>query len=131
MARLEQTLDGKELPKNVALYRDENTGALEVRFWRLYPMLLFMIPFMCVWTYFSVGKMYVEPFLTGQPIRDALFGIPFVLGALFFCNRSGCRYDLIHQIKRHINPKAVLHFVYRPTKALRRRLLGISRIRLL
>ena len=84
MTRLEQTLDGKELPKNVALYRDENTGALEVRFWRFQPMLLFMIPFMCVWTYFSVGKMYVEPFLAGQPIRNASFGIPFVLGALFF-----------------------------------------------
>ena len=84
MTRLEQALDGKELPKNVALYRDENTGALEVRFWRFQPMLLFMIPFMCVWTYFTVGKMYVEPFLAGQPIRNAFFGIPFVLGALFF-----------------------------------------------
>lgn len=84
MTRLERALDGKELPKNVTLYHDENTGALEVRFWRLYPLLLFMIPFMCVWTYFTVGKMYVEPFLAGQPIRNAAFGIPFVLGALFF-----------------------------------------------
>ena len=30
MTRLERTLDGKELPKNVVLYRDENTGALAI-----------------------------------------------------------------------------------------------------
>lgn len=83
MTRLEQTLDGKLLPEYVRLYRDEDTGAMEVRYWRFQPMILPMVPFVCVWTYMTVGKVYIEPLMEGLPITNGLSGVPFVLGALY------------------------------------------------
>ncbi len=86
MTRMDMTLDGRELPKHLELYRDEDTGAMEIRFWKFQPVLLFMIPFMCVWTWGSVGQIYVKPLMAGKPLTpEMLFGgIPFVAGAIFF-----------------------------------------------
>jgi len=53
------------MAENVRTCDGRMIRAMEVRYWRFQPMLFFMVPFMCVWTYMSVGKMYVEPFLEG------------------------------------------------------------------
>lgn len=45
----------------------------------------FLVPFMCVWSGFSLGGIYGSQIAEGKfdPIRS-LFGIPFVLGTLLF-----------------------------------------------
>ena len=48
MTRIEQTLDGKQLPRHLKMFRDEDSGRVELRYWRFQPILLFLIPFMLV-----------------------------------------------------------------------------------
>lgn len=83
MTKLDQTLEGKRLPKHLQLYRDEYTGAMEIRFWRFQPTLLFLIPFASVWSGITVGGIYILPLLKGEPIKNVFVGIPFLLGSLF------------------------------------------------
>lgn len=46
---------------------------------------LFLVPFMCVWSGFSLGGIYGSQFMKGQfNLTMSLFGIPFVLGTLLF-----------------------------------------------
>lgn len=45
----------------------------------------FLVPFMCVWSGFSLGGIYGTQFYKGQfDLRTTLFGIPFILGTLLF-----------------------------------------------
>jgi hypothetical protein len=46
-------------------------------------MVLFLVPFLCVWSGFSLGGIYGSQFVQGRfDLFQSLFGIPFVLGTL-------------------------------------------------
>jgi hypothetical protein len=46
---------------------------------------LFLVPFMCVWSGFSIGGIYGSQIIQGRfNLLMSLFGIPFVLGTLLF-----------------------------------------------
>lgn len=46
---------------------------------------LFLVPFMCVWSGFSLGGIYGGQIIAGKfDLFHSLFGIPFVLGTLLF-----------------------------------------------
>jgi len=48
-------------------------------------MALFLVPFMCVWSGFSLGGIYGSQIAKGKfDLHMSLFGIPFLLGTLFF-----------------------------------------------
>ena len=49
------------------------------------PMAFFIVPFMCVWSGFSLGGIYGTQIIKGhfEPIQS-LFGIPFLLGSVIF-----------------------------------------------
>jgi hypothetical protein len=48
------------------------------------PIAFFLVPFMCVWSGFSLGGIYGTQFVQGRfNLLSSLFGIPFVLGTLF------------------------------------------------
>jgi hypothetical protein len=45
----------------------------------------FLVPFMCVWSGFSLGGIYGTQLIKGEfDLLPSLFGIPFVLGTLLF-----------------------------------------------
>jgi hypothetical protein len=45
----------------------------------------FLVPFMCVWSGFSLGGIYGTQFVKGHfNLKMSLFGIPFILGTLLF-----------------------------------------------
>lgn len=49
------------------------------------PIALFLVPFMCVWSGFSLGGIYGTQFVKGEfSLTQSLFGIPFLLGTLLF-----------------------------------------------
>lgn len=46
---------------------------------------IFLVPFMCVWSGFSLGGIYGTQIINGKfNLMMSLFGIPFVLGTLLF-----------------------------------------------
>lgn len=50
-----------------------------------HPMAFFLVPFMCVWSGFSLGGIYGTQIARGQfNLFESLFGIPFLLGTLLF-----------------------------------------------
>ena len=63
----EQTFDGKLLPRHLKMFRDVDSERIELRYWKFEPILLFLIPFMSVWSGMSIFCCYVMPFL--QKIR--------------------------------------------------------------
>ena len=49
------------------------------------PTAFFLVPFMCVWSGFSLGGIYGSQIAAGEfNLLMSLFGIPFVLGTLLF-----------------------------------------------
>ena len=46
----EQTFEGKRLPRHLKMFRDMDSGRIELRYWKFEPILLFLIPFMSVWS---------------------------------------------------------------------------------
>jgi hypothetical protein len=49
------------------------------------PIAFFLVPFMCVWSGFSLGGIYGGQIAKGQfNLGMSLFGIPFILGTLLF-----------------------------------------------
>jgi hypothetical protein len=49
------------------------------------PIAFFLVPFMCVWSGFSLGGIYASQIVSGEfSLLLSLFGIPFVLGTLLF-----------------------------------------------
>lgn len=71
-------------PPGGASLEDNGTG------WRITvstrsPIAFFLVPFMCVWSGFSLGGIYGSQIASGKfDLGTSLFGIPFVLGTLFF-----------------------------------------------
>jgi hypothetical protein len=50
-----------------------------------HPIALFLVPFMCVWSGFSLGGIYGSQLMHGRfNLGMSLFGIPFVVGTLIF-----------------------------------------------
>ena len=72
-------------PKHVGVIRDMNdpSGRVELRYRRFNPVVLFLIPFACVWSGMSLGGIYGS-----QIVKQAfdwklsLFGIPFLIGTV-------------------------------------------------
>ena len=46
MDSTEQTFEGKLLPRHLKMFRDMDSGRIELRYWKFEPILLFLIPFM-------------------------------------------------------------------------------------
>jgi hypothetical protein len=50
-----------------------------------HPIALFLVPFMCVWSGFSLGGIYGGQLVRGRfDLFQSLFGIPFLLGTMLF-----------------------------------------------
>jgi hypothetical protein len=50
-----------------------------------HPMAFFLVPFMCVWSGFSLSGIYGSQIIKRQfNLTTSLFGIPFLLGSLLF-----------------------------------------------
>lgn len=60
-------------------------GGWRIRATTRSPIAFFLVPFMCVWSGFSLGGIYGSQIASGQfnPLIS-LFGIPFILGSLLF-----------------------------------------------
>jgi hypothetical protein len=49
------------------------------------PAAFFIVPFMCVWSGFSLGGIYVTQIISGKfDLVSSLFGIPFLIGTIIF-----------------------------------------------
>jgi hypothetical protein len=71
-------------PPRGAWYRGEFNGFVVGATTR-HPMALFLVPFMCVWSGFSLGGIYGTQIVQGRlNLLMSLFGIPFILGTLLF-----------------------------------------------
>ena len=83
----EQTFEGKLLPRHLKMFRDMDSGRIELRYWKFEPILLFLIPFMSVWSGGAIFGCYVMPFLQQDthPMNylPFLFGIPFLVASIF------------------------------------------------
>ena len=83
----EQTFEGKLLPRHLKMIRDMDSGRIELRYWKFEPILLFLIPFMSVWSGGALFGCYVVPFLQQDthPMNylPFLFGIPFLVASIF------------------------------------------------
>jgi len=73
-----------EHPPKGAWFRRDMTG-FEVGATTRSASAIFLVPFMCVWSGFSLGGIYGTQIVKGQfdPMMS-LFGIPFLLGTLLF-----------------------------------------------
>jgi len=50
-----------------------------------HPIALFLVPFMCVWSGFSLGGLYGSQIISGHfNLVASLFGVPFVAGTVLF-----------------------------------------------
>ena len=71
-------------PPSGAWYRQEMRG------WRIgattrSPIAFFLVPFMCVWSGFSLGGLYGMQIVNGKfDLFMSLFGLPFLIGSLLF-----------------------------------------------
>ena len=83
----EHTFEGKLLPRHLKMLRDMDSGRIELRYWKFEPILLFLIPFMSVWSGGAIFGCYVMPFLThdSHPMNymPLLVGIPFLVASIF------------------------------------------------
>ena len=72
-------------PPRGAWFNDLSPGTFEVGVSTRSAAALFLVPFMCVWSGFSLGGIYGSQFIKGQfDPKLSLFGIPSVLGTLLF-----------------------------------------------
>ena len=83
MDSTEQTFEGKLLPRHLKMFRDMDSGRIELRYWKFEPILLFLIPFMSVWSGGAIFGCYVMPFLQHDTHLPFLFGIPFLVASVF------------------------------------------------
>jgi hypothetical protein len=70
-------------PPRGCWYREEFDG-FAVGATTRHPRAFVLVPFMCVWSGFSLGGIYGSQIVNGKfDLMMSLFGIPFVLGTLF------------------------------------------------
>jgi len=68
-------------PKGTFNIDDWNSTRIGCHFSR--KLLIFLLPFACVWSGVSIGAIYIAPLVKGElELEKALFGIPFLLGAM-------------------------------------------------
>jgi hypothetical protein len=68
-----------------AWLRDSNPRRFEVGVSTRSPIAFFLVPFMCVWSGFSLGGIYGHQIWSRHfDWQQSLFGIPFILGTLLF-----------------------------------------------
>lgn len=80
---VDNTFNRNEPPKGAWIKSDFTTMTLgaTTRSW----FALFLIPFMVVWSGFSLGGIYGTQFASGNfDTLSSLFGIPFILGSIIF-----------------------------------------------
>jgi hypothetical protein len=79
-ALLEQPLN---LPPRHVRIEEHYPGQKTIRYKKISPVVLFLIPFTAVWSGFSMWGLYIQP-LMQDPIDwgRMLFGIPFLLGTI-------------------------------------------------
>jgi len=71
-------------PPRGAWYRPDFNGFVVGATTR-HPIAFFLVPFMCVWSGFSLGGIYGPQIVQGKlNLATSLFGIPFILGTLLF-----------------------------------------------
>jgi hypothetical protein len=76
-------LDLTEPPRGV-WYEEEPDGFLIGATTR-HPMVFFLVPFLCVWSSFSLGGLYGTQIAAGRfDLFSSLVGMPFLLGTLLF-----------------------------------------------
>ena len=83
-SRTAQVLPG-EPSKHVKVIRDPNdiNEKVELRFWKFQPVVLFLIPFACVWIGGAIGGIYGTQIARHSfDLKLSLFGIPFVIASL-------------------------------------------------
>jgi len=72
-------------PPSGAWFREIPPRGFEVGVSTRSPLAFFLVPFMCVWSGFSLGGIYGTQFIKGHfNLGESLFGIPFILGTLLF-----------------------------------------------
>ena len=72
-------------PPNGAWFREMPPRGFEVGASTRSPIAFFLVPFMFVWSGFSLGGIYGTQFVKGHfNLGESLFGIPFILGTLLF-----------------------------------------------
>lgn len=72
-------------PPSGAWFRETSPRAFEVGVSTRSAIAFFLVPFMCVWSGFSLGGIYGSQFTKGHfELGPSLFGIPFILGTLLF-----------------------------------------------
>lgn len=78
------SFDSMSPPKG-AWFREIHPRGFEVGVSTRSAIALFLVPFMCVWSGFSLGGIYGTQFAKGQfDLGQSLFGIPFILGTVLF-----------------------------------------------
>jgi hypothetical protein len=71
-------------PPRGAWYQGDINGFI-VQATTRHPIAFFLVPFMCVWSGFSLGGIYGTQIMQGNfNLGKSLFGIPFLLGTLIF-----------------------------------------------
>ena len=64
---------------------EDSDGSWRIGATTRHPIAFFLVPFMCVWSGFSLGGIYGSQIAKGKfDLGTSLFGIPFVLGTLLF-----------------------------------------------
>jgi hypothetical protein len=72
-------------PPSGAWYLETGPRTFEIGATTRSPIAFFLVPFMCVWSGFSLGGIYGTQFSKGHfNLGQSLFGIPFILGTLLF-----------------------------------------------
>jgi len=72
-------------PPGGAWFHETAPNAFEVGVTTRSATAFFLVPFMCVWSGFSLGGIYGTQFRQGHfNLSQSLFGIPFILGTLLF-----------------------------------------------
>lgn len=88
----ETTFEGRPLPKHIRVFRYLENNQLEIVFWRLEPGIFFMIPFILVWMYFTLGDSVLQFVKQGKSILEfpfasylvAFFPLLFLIILLFY-----------------------------------------------
>jgi len=72
------------IPKHLTVKSEFMQGAV-IKYRRISPMILFLLPFTCVWAGGSMYGIYIKPLMeTGNlpELPQALFGLPFLIGSI-------------------------------------------------
>ena len=76
-------VDPSRPPKGVNV--EESHDSFSITATTRHPMAFFLVPFMCVWSGFSLGGIYGSQIISGEfNLFMSLFGLPFLAGTILF-----------------------------------------------